>query len=184
MRLPVVFVTSRPEKADEARRLGFSVERLDLDLPEPQAVDPADVVEAKAREAFARLGRAVLVEDSGLAVRAWNGFPGALVKWVEKTAGVAAIPRMLEGWEDRGAVASCVVAYFDGASLVSARGECPGEIARDARGATGFGWDSIFVPEGSHETFAEMGPERKDLVSHRRRAWAALAARMPQGVIA
>ena len=62
---------------------------------------------------------------------------------------------------------------------VSGRGECAGEIAGSPRGATGFGWDSIFDPEGSHRTFAELGPERKDRVSHRRRAWEALAPRIP-----
>jgi XTP/dITP diphosphohydrolase len=177
---PVVLVTSRPEKAEEARRLGIAVERVDLDLPEPQALDPGEIVDAKARAAFARLDRPVLVEDSGLQVAAWNGFPGALVKWLETSAGVAALPRMLGAWEDRRATAVCVVAYFDGVELVSGRGECGGSIAEQPRGKTGFGWDSIFIPEGSSSTFAQMGPVGKDRVSHRRRAWEALAARMPE----
>lgn len=183
MRLPLVFVTSRPEKAEEARRLGFEVERLELELPETQALDPSDVVEHKAREAFARLSRPVLVEDSGLAIRAWGGFPGALVKWLEKSAGIPAIPRMLAPWEDRAATAVCVVGYFDGAAFVSGRGECEGEIAGAPRGGTGFGWDAIFQPEGAGETFAEMGPAGKDRVSHRRRAWEALARQMPPGLL-
>jgi non-canonical purine NTP pyrophosphatase (RdgB/HAM1 family) len=182
MRLPVVFVTSRPEKAEEARRLGFVVERLELELPERQALDPSDVVEHKAREAFSRLERPVLVEDSGLAVRAWGGFPGALVKWLEKSAGIPAIPRMLSAWEDRRATACCVVGYFDGASLVTGRGECEGTIVFEPRGEDGFGWDSIFAPEGSDRTFAEMGAAGKDRVSHRRRAWDALASQMPAGL--
>jgi non-canonical purine NTP pyrophosphatase (RdgB/HAM1 family) len=180
---PAVLVTSRPEKAEEARRLGFAVEREALELSEPQALDPGDVVAAKAREAWARLGRPVLVEDSGLAIRAWGGFPGALVKWLETSAGIAAIPRMLSAWEDRSATACCVVAFFDGTTLVCGRGECAGAIADAPRGATGFGWDSIFVPEGSSKTFAEIGPEAKDRVSHRRRAWEALSARMPHGTL-
>lgn len=180
MRRPLVFVTSRPEKADEARRLGFDVERIAVDLPEIQSIDPGDIVEAKARGAYETLERPVLVEDSGLSVRAWGGFPGALVRWLEKGAGVAAIPRMLASWEDRRATAICVVALFDGARLVAARGECEGSIAPAPRGESGFGWDSIFVPEGENRTFAELGPEGKDRVSHRRRAWEALAARMPQ----
>jgi non-canonical purine NTP pyrophosphatase (RdgB/HAM1 family) len=183
MRLPVVFVTSRPEKAEEARRLGFDVERLELELPETQAIDPGEVVEHKAREAFARLERPVIVEDSGLAVHAWGGFPGALVKWVEKSAGVAAIPRMLAGWDDRRATACCVVAYFDGSTLVAGRGECEGSIAVEPRGAGGFGWDTIFAPTGSSETFAEMGGERKDRVSHRRRAWESLSEQLPSNLL-
>jgi non-canonical purine NTP pyrophosphatase (RdgB/HAM1 family) len=180
MPLPIALVTSRPEKAEEARRLGFSIERVDLDLPEPQALDPGEIVEAKARAAFARIGRPVLVEDSGLALAAWGGFPGALVKWLEKAAGAGAIPRMLSDWPDRTAVAVCVVGYCDGAKVVSGRGECRGSIAAGPRGESGFGWDSIFVPEGFETTFAEMGPEGKDRISHRRRAWEALARRLPE----
>jgi XTP/dITP diphosphohydrolase len=175
----VVFVTSRAEKAREAERLGFAIERMDVDLPEPQALDPSEIVEAKARSAFALLSRPVLVEDSGLAIRAWNGFPGALVKWVEASAGVAAIARMLEPFPDRGATAVCAIAYCDGRDVVTARGEVNGDIAASPRGERGFGWDVLFVPEGSDRTFAEMAPEEKDRVSHRRRAWDAIAGRLP-----
>ena len=177
-------MTGRPEKALEAERLGFRLERLDLDLSEPQALDPAEVVEAKAREAYRRLQRPVLVEDSGLAIHAWGGFPGALVKWLEGSAGVAAIPRMLEPFSDRRATATCAIAYFDGADLVAASGAAHGTIAPAPRGEGGFGWDVLFVPDGDERTFAEMSGEQKDRVSHRRRAWEALARMMPPGSLA
>jgi non-canonical purine NTP pyrophosphatase (RdgB/HAM1 family) len=179
VRVSPVFVTGRPEKVLEAERLGFRLERLDLDLAEPQALDPADVVEAKAHEAYRRLRRPVLVEDSGLGLDAWGGFPGALVKWLEKSAGVAAIPRMLEAFPNRGATATCAIAYFDGLALVAASGTSRGAIAPAPRGLGGFGWDTVFVPEGDTRTFAEMPGEQKDRVSHRRRAWEALARKLP-----
>jgi non-canonical purine NTP pyrophosphatase (RdgB/HAM1 family) len=177
--LPLVLVTSRAEKALEALRLGFEIERLDLDLPEPQALDPSEIVEAKARSAYALLSRPLLVEDSGLSVEAWGGFPGALVKWLEKSAGVAALARMLDAFEDRRATATCAIAFCDGAEIVTARGETRGTIARAPRGAGGFGWDVIFVPDGEERTFAEMDAAEKDRISHRRRAWETLAARLP-----
>jgi non-canonical purine NTP pyrophosphatase (RdgB/HAM1 family) len=177
--LPLVFVTSRAEKANEARRLGFEIERLNLELPEPQALDPSQIVEEKARSAYAILSRPVLVEDSGLAIRAWGGFPGALVKWVEKSAGVPAIARMLDGFSDRSATAVCAIGYCDGGEVVTARGETHGSIALEPRGTSGFGWDVIFVPDASDRTFAEMSGEEKDRVSHRRRAWDDLAAKLP-----
>jgi len=179
--LPVVFVTSRAEKALEAERLGFAIERLDVDLPEPQALDPSEIVEAKARAAYALLSRPVLVEDSGLAIGAWNGFPGALVKWLEVSAGVAALARMLDGFADRSATAVCAIAYCDGAEVVTARGSSRGAIAPEPRGSNGFGWDVLFVPEGSDRTFAEMRGDEKDGVSHRRRAWDELAQKLPLG---
>jgi len=175
-----VLVTGRAEKAREAERLGFRLERVDLDLAEPQALDPSDIVEAKARDAYARLARPVVVEDSGLAIRAWNGFPGALVKWLERVAGLETMARMLDVFPDRSAIATCAVAYFDGERVIQGRGEVRGAIAEVPRGEGGFGWDALFVPEGSDRTFAEMSGEEKDRVSHRRKAWEALGRRMPE----
>jgi non-canonical purine NTP pyrophosphatase (RdgB/HAM1 family) len=121
----------------------------------------------------------VIVEDSGLEVRAWGGFPGALVKWLERSAGLEKMARMLDAFPDRSAAATCAVAYFDGAELNCARGEVAGSIAPRPRGSGGFGWDRLFVPEGAPLTFAEMTPAEKDRVSHRRRAWEALAKQVP-----
>jgi non-canonical purine NTP pyrophosphatase (RdgB/HAM1 family) len=173
-----VFVTSRPEKAEEAARMGFAVERLDLDLPEPQSLDPSEVAAIKVRAAFDRLHRPVLVEDSGLEILAWGGFPGALVKWLEKSAGLEAIARMLDPFPDRRARAVCAIASFDGTNVVAARGVTEGSISTAPRGSGGFGWDSIFVPQGSAGTYAEMTPEEKDRVSHRGRAWRELADKL------
>src|SRR5262249_52254269 len=100
-------------------------------------------------------------------------------KWLEKSAGVATIPRMLDTFADRGATAACAIAYTDGGEIVATRGETRGTIASSPRGSNGFGWDTIFVPEGHTRTFAEMSGAEKDRVSHRRRAWEALAARLP-----
>lgn len=174
-----MFVTGRAEKALEAERLGFRLDRLPLDLPEPQTLDPAVVAEAKARAAFEKLACPVVVEDSGLEVRAWGRFPGALVKWLEASAGLEAIARMLDSFPDRSATATCAIAYFDGRHLIAAKGESRGSIAPLPKGRGGFGWDAIFIPEGTEQTFAEMPPEEKDRVSHRRRAWEALARKLP-----
>jgi len=175
-----VFVTSRQEKAEEAKRLGFDLECVSLDLPEIQGIEPGEIVEAKAREAYSLLARPVIVEDSGLAIRVWRGFPGALVKWLEKSAGLETLARMLDAFDDRGAVAICAIAFFDGARLVAARGEVSGKIATHPRGNGGFGWDVLFVPEGSDRTFAEMTGPEKDAISHRRRAWEQLARRLAE----
>ncbi len=161
--------------------MGFAIERLDLELPEPQGLHPAEIVEAKARGAFALVSRPVLVEDSGLSIHAWGGFPGALVKWLEKSAGVASLPRMLDAFPDRSATAVCAIGYCDGGEVVTALGEVPGTIAPAPRGAGGFGWDTIFIPQGSTRTFAEMAAEEKDRVSHRRRAWDVMSTRLSLG---
>jgi non-canonical purine NTP pyrophosphatase (RdgB/HAM1 family) len=174
----LLFVTTRREKAEEAGRMGFAVEARSIDLPEPQSLDPLEVATHKARAAWEQVRRPVIVEDSGLSMAAWGGFPGALVKWLERSAGLERIARMLDPFPDRGAVARCALCYFDGETLVSAVGEVAGSIAAVPRGTGGFGWDALFIPDGSEKTFAEMRPEEKDSVSHRGRAWTALSGKL------
>ena len=117
----------------------------------------------------------MLVDDSGLEIAAWGGFPGALVKWLVKSADVATIARMLDPFPDRRARAVCALAGYDGERWVEAVGIAEGSISARPRGSGGFGWDPIFVPTGSPRTFAEMEPEEKGRLSHRGRAWRELA---------
>ena len=111
-----VFVTrSQPKVLETERILGWRLQQESLDLPEIQSVELEDVVRYKAQEAFRELGgRPVLVEDSGLFLDAWQGLPGALVRWFEETVGAEGICRMLEGFDERGATARTVVAIHDG----------------------------------------------------------------------
>src|ERR1019366_4324531 len=79
----LTFVTSNAGKAREAAVfLGREVAVKDVEVPEIQSLDFAEVVRAKAIVAAGALGVPVLVEDSGLAVEAWGGFPGPLTKWI------------------------------------------------------------------------------------------------------
>ena len=174
-----VFVTGSDDKAREAREiLGFPVERVALDLREIQAASPAEVAHEKAREAFRRLARPCVVEDSGLELAAWGGFPGPFVKWLEKQAGLPALCRALDGFEDRGAEAVCALAYASHGREFVAVGRTAGSIAKEPRGSGGFGWDAIFIPGGETRTFAEMAAEEKNRVSHRRKAWDEFRRRM------
>jgi non-canonical purine NTP pyrophosphatase (RdgB/HAM1 family) len=175
-----LFVTSNPNKAREAAEiLGIELVNVDLDLPELQALDVAQVAANKAATAREALGfpdSPVLVEDSGLLVEAWNGLPGALTKWFLRSVGNEGLLRMLAGEEDRAARAVCAVAVAatDG-SVRAFVGEVGGSIAYQPRGSTGFGWDPIFVPSGHAETYAELGA-RKHEDSHRARALKAARA--------
>jgi non-canonical purine NTP pyrophosphatase (RdgB/HAM1 family) len=170
----IVLVTGSDAKAREAREILGSeaeLERADLDLPELQAATVEEIAREKAREAFRRLERACVVEDSSLGFAAWNGLPGPYVKWFERAAGLEALCRSLDGFRDRRATASCVIAFRSETQQLTAIGRIEGSIAREPRGNGGFGWDTIFVPDGSERTFAEMAAAEKNAISHRRRAW-------------
>jgi len=171
----LLFATTNENKLREAREiLGVEVEGVALDLPEPQTLDVAEVAAAKARAAREDLGKPdvpVLVEDSGIVFGAWNGLPGALTKWFLGAVGNEGLLGMLAGEEDRSARAVCAVAVVlpGREALRVFTGEVAGIVAEAPRGAGGFGWDPIFVPEGGTETYAELG-SRKHLDSHRARA--------------
>jgi non-canonical purine NTP pyrophosphatase (RdgB/HAM1 family) len=167
----LTFITGSEQKLVEVERmLGCSLMRESMSLEEIQSIDLEPVVRHKAAQAYALLGRPVLVEDTGLAFAAWNGFPGALIKWLLASIGVEGICRLLRGETNRSATATTLFAYCDERELRVFPGVVTGVIAETPRGSSGFGWDAIFQPLGSARTFAEMTPEEKDQFSMRRLA--------------
>ncbi len=136
---------------------------------------------AKARDAFRATGLPTVADDSGLEVDALNGMPGVLsARWAgvhgEDAANTALLLAQLRDVADarRGAAFVSACALVSGSGEIVVRGTWPGSIAREPRGDGGFGYDPVFVPEGSSRTAAELTPEEKDAASHRGRALAAL----------
>lgn len=162
------FATGNENKLREAREiLGISVEQFKIDLDEIQSVSVEEVVVHKARQAYEIAGKPVLIEDTGLEILAWNGLPGALIKWFDTSVGNDGIIQMLSGFTDRSAKATSCFAYFDGSTLHKGIGSIDGSIAIEPTGTNGFGWDPIFIPSGSAKTFAQMSPEEKNSLSMR-----------------
>jgi non-canonical purine NTP pyrophosphatase (RdgB/HAM1 family) len=169
--MELLFATSNPHKVAQLQALlDHPVRQIDLDLPEIQAVAVCEVIGAKARAAYQIVGQPVLVEDTGLALAAWGGLPGALIRWFLKTVGNEGICQMLAGFADRRASAEKWVGYFDGTNLVAFGGVTDGEITVQPRGEGGFGWDAIFLPAGSARTFGEMTVEETMPFTMRRKA--------------
>jgi non-canonical purine NTP pyrophosphatase (RdgB/HAM1 family) len=166
--LLLTFITSSADKLAEIERiLGRPLVREALALEEIQAIVLEPVVRHKAQQAYAQLRRPVLVEDTGLAFAAWNGLPGALIKWFLSALGTEGICRLLREETNRAASATTLFAYCDGPDCRVFSGTVAGMIPELPRGTNGFGWDAIFQPLGSERTFAEMVPEEKDRFSMR-----------------
>lgn len=169
--MQLLFVTGNKNKVREVERLlGFPLEQVDIDLPEIQAVEVKMVIQAKAKSAYEQVGRAILVEDTGLSIKAWNGMPGALITWFLKSVGNEGICKMLEGFECRQATAETWLGFYDGEHFEAFSGATAGTIAEEPRGAKGFGWDPLFIPAGSTKTFAELTEEEKVTISMRTEA--------------
>ena len=173
-------VTGNPNKVAEAETaLGRPIEFVALDLPEIQSLDLAQVVAAKAEEAWRRLGRPLVVEDTSLALAALGGFPGPLVKWLLTSVGVDGISRLGHALGDPRAVAACALVYKLGPATddrLTATVVVPGRLADPPRGLGGFGWDPAFQPEGHDRTLGEMSDEEKDRVGPRGQVWRKLAS--------
>jgi XTP/dITP diphosphohydrolase len=168
--MEIIFVTTNPGKMGEAREIGaeFGIEFVQngYDTRELQSMDPLEIAEDSARDAYAKLGKPLIVEDSGMFIDALKGFPGPFSAYAYKCIGLAGILRLMEGEDERSASMKSAVAYVDGDIVKSFLGEARGTMPESARGEQGFGYDPIFIPEGREKTFAE-DTEYKNIVSHR-----------------
>ncbi|WP_217913444.1 RdgB/HAM1 family non-canonical purine NTP pyrophosphatase [Miltoncostaea marina] len=183
----VVLATGNADKVAELRPLlaprevaaapeGFDVEETGVTLFQNAWL--------KARALRERIDddSVVLADDTGLVVHALGGRPGVFsARYAGPDATYADNCRRLleelEGVDDRAAAFVCVLVGLraDGSMLV-ASGSCPGRIAPAMRGAGGFGYDPVFLPEGEDRSMAEMTREEKAAISHRGRAARRMAA--------
>jgi XTP/dITP diphosphohydrolase len=192
----VVLATSNAHKICELQSiLGDVIGDLDVEIVGMgEFPDVADVVETgvtfaenatlKAVAAAKATGLPALADDSGLAVDVLGGAPGVFsARWAGTHGLDRANLELLLGQlrdvpdEHRAAAFVCaaVLALPDG-TVVVREGRMPGTLAREPRGDNGFGYDPILVPDGDSRTAAELSREDKNAISHRGKAFRALAA--------
>jgi XTP/dITP diphosphohydrolase len=197
----LVLATRNASKVVELRRI---LDQVELPGGEPIELvgmeaypDLADVVETgvtfaenallKAHAVAQATGLAAIADDSGLAVDVLGGSPGVFsARWSGRHGDDIANLRLLLAQlgdvpeQHRGAHFACAAAFArpDGKEHVE-HGQLPGTLIREPRGTNGFGYDPILVPEGGTRTCAELTAAEKDAISHRGRAFRALAAELP-----
>ena len=186
--MQIVFATNNAHKLSEIRAiLGRQMEILSLadigchdDIPET-----ADTLEGnaliKARWVKERYGFDCFADDTGLEVEALGGGPGvhtARYAYPDRHDPVANTRKLLAELHDkdnRAARFRTVIALIQGTDEHLFEGIVEGHIATEERGTEGFGYDPVFAPEGGEKTFAELGVEAKNCISHRARAVKKLA---------
>ena len=141
--------------------MGGDIPHHDVDVDEIQTLDIYKLVEHKAKVAYQQLQTPVLVEDVQFIMHALGSLPGPFIKYfVSADDGVANMCRMLNGFTNRQAVASCVFGYYDGTTLEFFTGEIHGEVARTPAGEGGYGFDRVFIPAGfDGRTAGELSEE-------------------------
>jgi len=176
--------TSNDHKYEEAQEVlaeyGVALERLSIERVEIQADDPELIAEYSLK--VLDVDVPILIEDAGLYIDKYYGFPGPYSSYALRTIDNEGILKLLEGDEERGAKYLSAVAFRDGDTSVTFTGEVVGRIAAEMRGTNGFGYDPIFIPEeGDGRTFGEMSPVEKARISHRARAFRKLGEWLREG---
>lgn len=190
--MKIVFATNNSHKLEEIRQiLGKSIEVLSLadincheDIPETAPTIEGNAM-MKARYVYDKYGTPCFADDTGLEVEALDGAPGVYSaryaggEGHDSEANMRKLLHELEGKENRRAQFRTVIALIeqkDGKPVAHTfEGKIEGHISDEKRGTSGFGYDPIFVPEGYEQSFAELGNEIKNKISHRARAVARLA---------
>jgi len=189
----LVLATRNPHKIDELRRIldgaGLAVHLVGVDVfPHVRDVVETGTTFAenallKAHAVAAATGLPAVADDSGLCVDVLGGAPGVFsARWSgrhgDDRANLDLLLAQLADVPDdrRGAHFACAAALaLPGGVERVVEGRLTGCLARAPRGEHGFGYDPVFVPEGDVRTTAEMAPPEKDAISHRGRAFRALA---------
>ncbi|WPQ65027.1 RdgB/HAM1 family non-canonical purine NTP pyrophosphatase [Chitinophaga sancti] len=186
--MKLVFATNNENKIKEIRSmLGDAFEiitlqeaGIDIDIPEPH-----DTLEENAREKSVTIHNMThqncFSEDTGLEVFALNGAPGVLsarYAGEQKSAedNIEKVLHEMNGKSDRRAHFRTVISLILDNKEYQFEGICPGTILTERRGGKGFGYDPIFVPDGSALAFAEMDMAGKNVFSHRAKAFQKLIA--------
>ena len=175
----LVFATNNAHKLEEVRAvLDNKIEIVSLnelgcydDIPET-----ADTLEGnaliKAEYVFNKFGMACIADDTGLEVEALNGEPGVYSARYggephNAQKNIQKLLTNLKGVENRKARFRTVIVLKDAERELYFEGTIHGHISETPSGAAGFGYDPVFVPDGYNKSFAELGPELKNKISHR-----------------
>ena len=178
----LVFATNNAHKLRELREIaGEKFKILSLkdincneDIPET-----ADTLEGNARQKAMYIhenyGMDCFADDTGLEVEALNGAPGVFsARYAgdghDSEANMQKLLKELEGKENRKAQFRTAICLIMEGKEYLFEGIVKGHIIEEKRGGAGFGYDPIFVPEGYDQTFAELGNDVKNTISHRARA--------------
>lgn len=189
----IVFATNNSHKLDEIRNiLGSSFEVMSLnelgchnDIPET-GTTLEENARQKAQYIYDKYHCNVFADDTGLEVNALGGEPGVYSaryaggEGHDSEANMTKLLKNLEGETNRKAQFRTVIALILDGKTSLFDGIVEGEIIKERRGGEGFGYDPIFQPEGYDKTFAELGNDIKNTISHRARAVAKLAAFLKQ----
>lgn len=178
----LIFATNNDNKVKEIQHaIGSAIKvislkdaGIDIDIPEPFNSLEENAQE-KTRTIFELKGENCFGEDTGLEVEALGGEPGVKsARYAGESRSsednISKLLTLMAGIPNRRARFKTVICLIWNRTYFTFEGICEGVILSEKRGDGGFGYDPVFVPDGSSKTFAEMGLEEKNRYSHRKKA--------------
>jgi len=158
--MQINLVTSNPNKVKEFKIIlgnEIKINHIEQEYRELRNDNPEEIAKESAKRISEELKKTVVVEDSGLFIRALNDFPGTCSSYIHKRIGLKGILKLMKNIDDKTCYYKSAVAYCEpGKEPISFLGEEKGTISEDIRGDNGFGHDPIFIPEGKNKTYGEM----------------------------
>ncbi|MCR4324525.1 MAG: non-canonical purine NTP pyrophosphatase [Candidatus Curtissbacteria bacterium] len=178
----LVVVTSNRNKIAEINAiLGTNHKVSKINIPEIQSMNIDKVITAKAKSAFEKIQKPVLVEDVSVDIKELRGLPGPFIKFFLETLGTEGVAKLTTGKKPEATV-TAAIAIYDGKNLKIFKSQVSGTITKKDRGVGGFGFDRIFIPNGYKQTYSEMPQELKNKISHRSKALKKVAAYLNNSV--
>ncbi len=166
-------ITSNEGKFKEYKKIFPEAKMQNIGYDEIQADTLEEVVEHALKHLEEHAPS--MIDDSGLFIDAYGGFPGVYSSYVMQTLGCEGILKLMDSEENRKARFECVIGYMsEKGDIEMFKGITDGAISTEMQGTAGFGYDPIFVSKGQRKTFAQMTTEEKNKVSHRGKAMRSL----------
>ncbi len=178
-KIELIFATGNQHKVDEICSLLsekyalFSLKdiKFEEELPETQETIEGNSLQ-KAETLYRKINKNCFSEDTGLEIEALNGRPGVRsARYAgDSEQNIEKVLAEMANQQNRTAQFKTVITYFFDKKYVQYTGICKGQIIHSKIGENGFGYDPIFIPDGSDKTFAEMTMTEKNKFSHRKKA--------------
>lgn len=167
----ICFITGNAGKVETLKhyldQYGIEIEQEQVEIIEPQAETMEEVAKSKARQAFAKLKRPLLVQDAGFCIDSMKAFPGAYTRYILDTIGIDGLLKLVAGTDRKCRFKNAVAFVDEKGEFHVFTDEIPGTIIEEKTEIKGQAWSelwSVFVPEGRDKTLGQM--DEKELAEY------------------
>ena len=161
--MEITFVTSNKMKINACKEafknIDIEISNEELDIPELQCDDVVEVAINKARYAYNKIKKPIIINDCGLVIPSLNGFPGPYTKYVEQTIKEDGIVNLMANKNNREAYYLDILVYMDNKETKIFESKTEGSISYQKEGTNGYGYDKIFIPKDKDKVMALMNDE-------------------------